>query len=133
MSRFSHWHGCGPDFDSYSAGMKRCSHLHINEVLCRLGPGDSDTEAAAKQWEKVFDVPRIQDKLLFTNGVVRFTAGEKGQFEGIVSITIAVEGDKKFNDILNRAREKGVCGDGFIHMLGVKWYFVHLQTGRSRL
>jgi hypothetical protein len=28
-SRFSPWHAAGPDYASYSAGMKRCSDLHL--------------------------------------------------------------------------------------------------------
>lgn len=133
MTKFSPWHACGRDYDSYSGAMKRSSHLRFIETTCRLGSGDIDTEAAAKQWETIFGVPRTQDKLMFTNGVLRFTPGEKEEPEGIASITIAVEGETKFNNILNRAREGGLCGDGWINMLGLKWYFVYVDGGNSRL
>ncbi|ELR05537.1 hypothetical protein VC83_09240 [Pseudogymnoascus destructans] len=131
-STFSPWHPLGPDYGSYSAGMKRCSHLRLVEVVCRLLPGDTDTEAAAAQWEDMFGVPRVQSKLVFTNGHVTFTPGEKGKPEGIVSVTIAVEGNKNFNDILNRAKNKGLYRDGSIDMVGVKWYLVR-DGGDSRL
>ena len=111
--------------------MKRCSHLHLVETVCRLTPEDTDTEAAAKQWEKIFGIPRIQNGLTFINGRLRFTPGEKGKPEGIESITLAVEGEKKFNDILDRARKEGLCGDGWINMLGLKWYFVRVDGGNN--
>ncbi len=133
MSTFSPWHPAGQDYGSYSAGMKRCSHLHFVETVCRLAPEDADVEAAAKQWEGIFGVPSIKEKLVFTNGRVRFMPGEEGKPEGIVSITIAVEGEKNFNDILDRASKEGICGDGWIDMLGVKWYFVRTGGGNSRL
>ena len=132
-SRFSPWHAAGSDYGSYSAGMKRCSHLHFVETVCRLTPGDTDVEAAAKQWEEIFGVPSIKEKLVFTNGRMRFTPGEEGKPEGIVSITIAVEGEQNFNGVLDRASEEGLCGDGWIDMLGVKWYFVRAGGRNSRL
>src|SRR6266498_2684348 len=48
-SRFSPWHACGPDYEAYSAGMKRAFHLHLIGVTLRLAPHDTDIEAAAKQ------------------------------------------------------------------------------------
>ena len=58
-----------------------------------------------------------------------------GEMEGLRSMTIGVEGRERFDQILNRAREEGLCGDGWINMLGVKWYFELLEEGggRSRL
>lgn len=123
-SRFSPWHACGTDYGSYSAGMKRCSHLHFVSAVCRLTPGDEDTEAAARQWEKLFGIPREGDELLYTNMRMKFIGGEKDKVEGLHSITIAVEGEENFNAILDKAREEGLCGDGWINMLGVRWYFV---------
>jgi hypothetical protein len=55
---------------------------------------------------------------------MRFTSGEKGKPEGLESISIAVEGEQRMAGILDRAREEGLCGNGWINMVGVKWYFV---------
>lgn len=134
-SRFSPWHACGTDYGSYSAGMRRCSHLQLVSAVCRLAPGDTDTQAAARQWEDLFGVPREQDELAFTNMRMRFTKGEEDKAEGLESITIAVEGEKRFNAMLDAAREEGLCGDGWINMLGIKWYFelVGEGGGKSKL
>jgi hypothetical protein len=133
--RFSPWYTCGVDYDSYSAGMKRFSHLRFIRAVCRLAPGDEDTEAAARQWEELFGVPRDRDELVFTNMRMKFIRGEKDEVERLHSITIAVEGEERFNAILDRAREEGLCGDGWINMLGVKWYFVLTgqNGGKSKL
>jgi len=131
-SRFSPWHAAGPDYASYSAGMRRCSDLHLVGAICRLAPGDTDTEAAARRWEGVFGVPRVRDELAFTNARMRFTSGEKGKPEGLESITIAVEGEQRMAGILDRAREEGLCGDGWINMVGVKWYFVPASGDGNR-
>ena len=132
-STFSPWHPCGPNYESYAAGMRRCAHLHLAETICQLAPEDTDTEAAAKQWEGTFGVRRINDCLAFTNGSLRFAPGENGKTEAITSITIAVEGRNNLNNIWNRARDKGLCRDGWIDMLGVKWYIVPAGDGNSRL
>jgi hypothetical protein len=123
-SRFSPWHACGTNYSSYSAGMKRCSHLRLVSVVCRLAPGDVDTQAAVRQWEELFGVPRVRDELAFTNAWMKFIQGREGEAEGLESITIAVEGEERFNAILDAAREESLCGDGWINMLGIKWYFV---------
>src|SRR3954451_13823064 len=47
--RFSPWHAAGADYDSYSAGMKRCSHLHMVGAVCRLALGVTDTIGAARR------------------------------------------------------------------------------------
>jgi len=132
-SRFSPWHPCGNDYSSYVAGMKRCSELHLVGAVCRLAPGDSDTVAAARQWEEIFGVPRMGDQLTFTNARMDFTKGVEGQPEGLVSITVAVEGTERMAGILDRAREEGLCGDGWINLVGVKWYFVPAGEGASRV
>ncbi|OCL14231.1 hypothetical protein AOQ84DRAFT_309289, partial [Glonium stellatum] len=128
-SRFSPWHACGHDYSSYSAAMKRRSHLHIHGIVCRLGPGDVDHEAASREWEEIFGIPRSRDLLAFTNARMGFIRGVEGQPDGLMSITIGVEGQDKFNAILDRAREEGLCGDGWINILGVKWYFIYLGEG----
>lgn len=112
--------------------MKRCSHLRLISAACRLAPGDVDTEAAARQWEELFSVPRERDELVFTNMRMKFIKGGEGEAEGLESITIAVEGEERFNAILNTAREEGLCGDGWINMLSVKWYFVLVGEGGGK-
>jgi len=111
-SSFSPWHACGPDYSSYSAGMKRCSHLRLISAICRLAPGDLDTQAAAQQWEQLFGVPRERVELAFTNMRMKFMKCGDGEVEGLESITIAVEGEERFNAMLDAAREEGLCGDG---------------------
>jgi hypothetical protein len=128
-SRFSPWHTCGPNYSSYSTGMKRSSHLRLVSAVCRLAPGDLDTQAAAQQWEQLFGVPRERDELAFTNMRMKFIRCGEGEAEGLESITIAVEGEDRFNAILDVAREEGLCGDGWINMLGVKWYFMLVDDG----
>jgi hypothetical protein len=61
-----------------------------------------------------------------------FTSGKKGKPEGLESITIAVEGEQRMAGILDRAREEGLCGDGWINMVGVKWYFVPADGDGNR-
>jgi hypothetical protein len=133
--RFAPWHACGADYGSYSAGMKRCSHLRFVSAVCRLAPGDEDTGAAARQWEELFGMPREGDELVFTNMRMRFIRGGNDEVEGLQSITIAVEGEDRFNAILDKAREEGLCGDGWINILGVRWYFVLVgeDGGKSKL
>jgi hypothetical protein len=131
-SRFSPWHACGADYGSYSAGMRRCSNLRLVSAVCRLAPGDRDTQAAARQWEELFGVSREGDELVFTNMRVRFTKCEQDKAEGLESITIAVDSEERFNAILNAAREEGLCGDGWINMLGIKWYLVLVGDGSGK-
>ena len=132
-STFSPWHACGNNYESYAAGMRRCAHLCLAEAACQLAPGDRNTEAAARQWEGIFGVRRIQNGLAFTNARLRFVPGEKGKSEGIASITIAVDGGKELNDIWDRAKEMGLCRDGWIDMLGIRWYLARASDGKSRL
>ena len=134
-STFSPWHACGPDYSSYSAAMKRRSHLSFDSAVCRLAPGDKDTTTAARQWEEMFGVPRDDDQLAFTNARVKFTTGVEGQSEGLVSVTIAVKGEENFQGILERANKEGLCGDGWINMVGIRWYFLLAREdgGKSKL
>ena len=129
-SRFSPWHACDADYGSYSAAMRRYSDLHLVGAVCRLAPGDTDTEGTAQRWEDVFGVRRVRDELVFTNARMRFKSGEQGKPEGLGSITIAVEAKERMAGILDRARKEGLCGDGWISMVGVKWHFVRAgKTG----
>ncbi|KAJ9614469.1 hypothetical protein H2200_002606 [Cladophialophora chaetospira] len=130
-STFSPWHACGPDFDSYSAGMKRCSHLKLISATLRLGAGQSDVGKAAQQWEDYFGIKREQDQLLFTNARLKFIAGVEGQPDGLDSITIQIKGKERYEKTLERAAKEGVCGDGWVNLLGVKWYFV-LDDGEGQ-
>lgn len=104
--------------------MKRRADISLKKAVCRLAPGDTDTQAAARQWEKIFGVPRDRDQLAFTNAQVEFKKGEEGNPEGLESITIAVKGEKRFHGILERASKAGLCGNGWINMVGIKWYFL---------
>jgi hypothetical protein len=63
---------------------------------------------------------------------MKFIRGREGEAEGLESITIAVKGEERFNAILDAAREEGLCGDGSINMLGVKWYFVLVGEGGGK-
>ena len=131
---FSPWHACGPDYDKYSAGMKRCSHLKLLNVTLRLAPGQSDVEAAAQQWQDLFGVKRGGDELLFTNSRLKFVPGVKGQPEGLESITIGVQGKEKLDQMLEIVGKEGLCGDGWTNLLGVKWFFVLTEAdGQGRL
>jgi hypothetical protein len=132
-SRFSRWHACGTDYASYSASMKRHSDLQLVGAVCRLAPGNTDTETAARRWEEVFGVPRVRNELAFTNARMRFVPGVEGKPEGLESITIAVDGEARMTGILERARLEGLCGDGWVNMVGVKWYFVQAGDARNQI
>ena len=136
-TRFSPWYPCGPlsSYSQYSAIMKLHSHLHLVGAVLRLSPGDCETEAASRQWEETFGIPRSRDLLAFTNARLGFVRSDEGEQEGLVSITIAVEGKERFEGILQRASQAGLCGERWINMCGIKWYFVEAcELGeRSRL
>ncbi|KMU84561.1 hypothetical protein CIHG_02345 [Coccidioides immitis H538.4] len=105
--------------------MRRCSYLHLVGIHCRLEPGDLDIEAALNQWEEVFGVPRTRENLQFTNAWMSFVEGKEGASDGLVSITIAVQGKQKLDRIFSAARSFGLPhGDGWIDMLGLRWHFV---------
>jgi len=130
---FSPWHACGSDYRVYGPGMKRTSHLSLEGVVCRLEPGNLGHEAASRQWEEIFGVPRSRDLLAFTNARLGFIPGREGQPEGLVSVTVGVNGKEKLEAILHRASKEGLCGDGWINMVGIKWYFVLTGVGESRV
>lgn len=127
QTRFSPWHPCGPDEESYLEGMKRNGHLSLLGVVCRLGPNDGDGESAATQWEQIFGIPRSRDLVAFTNARLGFMRGEEGKQDGIVSISIGVRGENKRNEILQRAEKRGLLerdgGSRWVDMFGIKWYF----------
>jgi hypothetical protein len=132
MSPFSPWHACGTDYKSYSAGMRRASHLQLLQATCRLKPGEKDTEGAARTWEQVFGVKREGSELVFTNSRLKFTKGVDGLPEGLESITIGVKGKARYDDILRRAGNQNVYRDGRAVMLGVEWRFVPLPDSEAR-
>lgn len=130
-SQFSPWHACGKDFESYEAGMKRQADLQFVSATCRLKEGDNDPVGAARQWEELFGVKRAKEpfSLAFSNMDVSFVNWQEGEHEGLESITIAVNGAERFDRILHRASKEGLCGDGWINMLGVKWFFELVGAG----
>lgn len=132
-SRFSPWHACGSDHKVYYPGMKRSQHLTLEGCVLRIAPGDVGHEAAARQWEDIFGVSRSRDLLAFTNSRLGFIPGQEGKPEGLVSITVGVNGKDKLESILQRASKEGLCGDGWINMCGIKWYFVLTGYGDAKV
>lgn len=123
-SPYSPWHACGPDYAHYSSAMKRRSHLRLLGATLRLSPGQSDTEAAAQQWQDYFGVERDGSELVFTNAKLKFVPGVEGLAEGLESITIQVKGKDRYNRMLDIASKEGLCGNGWTNILGIKWYFI---------
>jgi len=123
-SPYSPWHACGTDYEKYSSAMKRRSHLKLLGATLRLAPGQSDTEGAALHWQDYFGISKDKSDLLFTNARLKFVPGVDGLPEGLESITIGVKGNARFERTLDIARKEGLCGDGWVNMLGVKWYFI---------
>jgi hypothetical protein len=120
---FPPWHAIDLPHSAYLPAMKRTSALQISSVQCRLEPGDELLEDAARQWRDVLGVPLSRELVAFTNARLGFLRGEEGKKPGLERITIAVKGRERFDRILEVAREEGLCGDGWIDMCGVKWYF----------
>jgi hypothetical protein len=130
----SPWHGFPGNFEDYLPAMKRTRHLQIVNVKLRLAPGESDVHGAAKGWRDIFGVPLIGNTLVFSNATMEFLEGASGVREGLESVTLNVEGKTNFDNILNRASEEGLCGDGWINLCGIKWYFVYIgETQKSRI
>jgi hypothetical protein len=132
-SRFSPWHGCGPNHKAYRPAMERSEHLTLQGCVLRLQPGDYDHEAASREWEAIFGVARSRDLLAFTNARLGFIPGKEGLTEGLVSITIGVKGKDKLDAIQKRAQEAGVKGDTGIEMCGVQWNFALAGHSGPRL
>jgi hypothetical protein len=126
QSRFSPWHACGSDHKVYVPGMKRTSHLSLEGCVLRLAPDQNKWghEAAARQWEEIFGVGRSRDLVAFTNARLGFARGEEGKPEGLVSITVGVNGKDKLKGIWERAAKLGLTEDRWINMCGVRWYLV---------
>jgi hypothetical protein len=139
--RFSPWHAAGPkaSYKEYSAGMRRHADLHLLSAVLRLAPGDKDVAGAAKQWERLFGVKRVNDtEVGFTNAKMGFVEGKEGMNEGLVEIMIGVEGRERLKGILERAKKEGLVFDGEkrVEMLGLKWRFILVgrsEGGSSRL
>jgi hypothetical protein len=131
-SRFSPWHACGPDVNSYTLGMKRTQHLTLEGCVLRLQPGDHGHEAAARQWEEIFGIARSRDLLAFTNTRMGFIPGREGHADGLVSITVGVKGKDEYKAILERAGKAGICRGGWIEMCGIKWFLALTGHGESR-
>jgi hypothetical protein len=125
ITEFSPWIPLGPKARTslYLACMRQSNYIRLIGVILRLQSSDTDTEGAAKQWEETFGVNRRNDLLCFTNARLGFVAGAKGEREGIHSITLAVHGKERLERMLWAANEEGLCGDGWVNMLGVRWYF----------
>jgi len=135
--RFAPWHACGPSsgFEKYGAGMRRYGHLHLLSAALQLAPGDDDINGAAKQWEELFGVQRVENgAVVFTNAKMNFLPGKEGQSEGLKEINIGVQGEEILVGILMRVRHEGLKVDegakgagGTFEMLGVRWRFVLLS------
>jgi hypothetical protein len=123
---FSPWHAIDLPVEKYLPAMKRAADIQISNVQCRLEPGDVNVGNAAKQWRGVFGTPTSGDRVVFTNAQLSFLPGKEGKRPGLERITIAVRGRKRFDGILDAAREEGLCGDGWINMCGVEWVFEYL-------
>jgi hypothetical protein len=121
---FTPWHACGPDYNSYIPIMRRHSDLSLVGCALRLKEGQVDVEAAARTWRDTFGVPMDRALLAFTNARMGFVRGVAGKSEGLDNITVAVRRRSRFEGILARAREEGLCGQGWVNMCGLKWYFV---------
>ena len=120
--------------------MKRTEHLSLAGVVCRLAPGDRMSELAATQWEQTFGIPRSRDLNAFTNARLGFIAGQEGEPEGIVSITIGVKGEKRRDAIFKRAEAlhlvKHEKSGRYIQMFGLRWNFTLIsldEGGQSKL
>lgn len=133
QSRFSPWHACGSDHKVYYPGMHRSKHLNLAGCVLRLQPGDWEHEGAARQWEEIFGIARSRDLSAFTNARLGFIPGRAGLPEGLVSISVGVDGKDKLDGIRQRASKVGALRGGHIEMCGVKWFFSLTGHGESKL
>lgn len=130
-SRFSPWHACGSDHKTYYPGMKRAAHLSLEGCSLQIA-ADQNHEEAARKWEEIFGVGRSRDMLAFTNARLGFSRGYPGQPEGLISITVGVNGKEKLEGIWERAKKEGLTEDRWINMCGVKWYLVLTGHGETK-
>ena len=128
---FSPWHACGPDYAEYVKIMEQHADLDLVGCVLRLKPGEVDTEGAAGVWQDIFGVKAVKRRLIFTNAWLDFESGNDRSPEGLESITVGVHGRERFEGILNRASAAGLCGDGWINMCGVRWYFVQTDENHN--
>jgi len=135
VTRFSPWHACGPEsnYNTYSSGMRRNGDLHLLDATLRLAPGETDTQKAALQWETIFGVQKNKESIEFTNAKIGFIKGEEGKVDGIVNVTIGVEGERRLTEIIWRAKFQGIAlnESGCLDMLGVEWRFVLVDEERQ--
>jgi len=112
--------------------MRKHGDLCLLGATLRLKPGDTDTQAAARQWEEIFGVRRSGGSVQFTNATIKFI-GAEGKPEGLVDIEIGVQERRRLEEILWRAKFEGLTVDasGCVEMLGVKWNFI-LTDERQR-
>lgn len=132
-TRFSPWHPCGDDYFGYLPKMKSTGHLWLRKCTLALGGGDSDTVGAAREWGDVFGLNTSKNEVVFTNARMAFVAGEEGVSEGLRDVTIGVQGRAVMDGILERARQEGICGDGWFEMVGVRWYLVLMNDVKARI
>lgn len=131
MTRFSPWHACGPNLKAYEPGMKRTAHISLEGCSLRLSSGQNHEEAA-RQWEEIFGVGRSRDMLAFTNCRLGFARAVEGKSEGLLSVTVGVNGKDKIVEIWERARELGLTEDLWVNICGVRWFFVLTGHGESK-
>ena len=67
-----------------------------------------------------------EDCIEFTNSKLRFIRGEEELPAGIVSVTIGVEGERRLEEILWRAKADGLTSNEVecVEMLGIRWNFI---------
>jgi hypothetical protein len=137
--RVAPWHACGPasGWERYGEAMRKFGHLWLLGVKLQLGEKDRDVEGAARQWESLFGVKRVgRREVGFTNARMLFLEGKEGESEGLKEIVVGIEGRKKLQGVLRRARGEGFevneeaeGNGGTFAMLGVRWRFVLLEEG----
>ena len=116
--------------------MKRHADLKLLGVRLRLEPDDKDTHGAAMQWENILGVKSVGLGVQFTNGRMEFVKGAIGVPEGIIDVTIGVDGKIKLSDVLERARAEGCLVDeclSAVDILGVRFFFVNINEMKSYL
>ena len=130
--RFSPWHACGKEYGRYVKGMKEAGKLHLLGCMLKVREGDK-VEEAAEQWSGIFGIPRVQNDLTFTNCSMGFVEGRKGEKEGLVSVTVGIEGNMRLQEIERRAKEAGVWKDDCIEMVGVKWSLTLMTDAKAHI
>jgi hypothetical protein len=132
----SPWGALGPPKRAplYMAAMRDAAHLRLVGVVLRLEPDDADTIGAARQWEGTFGIVRDKDCLHFTNARLGFVAGVRGEWDGIQSLTVAVDGRERLERMVWAAKNEGLWDEsgGFTKMVGVRWYFVESAAAAAK-